>query len=178
MTVEQMGSLAVAMGVAEDDEVQAQLADMVARGAKYAVMEISSHGLDQNRVAALYIDTAIFTNLTRDHLDYHGDFERYGAAKAKLFSMPGLKSAVINIDDRFGRKLMAEISEKVDLYSYSIDDRSAAIYASELQLHQHVCLHYVRYLPAFWQDQLTYAYFRPAHKVPLRLLPAPGPYQA
>ncbi|NOR51596.1 MAG: UDP-N-acetylmuramoyl-L-alanyl-D-glutamate--2,6-diaminopimelate ligase, partial [Gammaproteobacteria bacterium] len=118
-------------------QVQEQLADMGACRTNHCVMEISSHGLDQSRVAALYIDTAIFTNLTRDHLDYHGDFESYGTAKAKLFAMPGLKSAVINIDDRFGRKLMAEISDEIALYSYSLDDRSAAVYASELQLHQH-----------------------------------------
>ena len=121
-------------------QVQQQLADMVTRGARHCVVEISSHGLDQSRVAALYVDTAIFTNLTRDHLDYHGNFEHYGAAKAKLFAMAGLQNAVINIDDRFGRKLMEEIHEdheEVALYSYSLDDSAAAIFASELRLHQH-----------------------------------------
>jgi len=118
-------------------QVQQQLAEMVEQGAKHSVMEISSHGLDQSRVAALKFDTAIFTNLTRDHLDYHETMEHYGAAKAKLFAMPGLKSAVVNIDDRFGRKLMGEISDEVALYSYSLDDKSAVIYASEVKLHQH-----------------------------------------
>ncbi|MDH3354682.1 MAG: UDP-N-acetylmuramoyl-L-alanyl-D-glutamate--2,6-diaminopimelate ligase, partial [Chromatiales bacterium] len=78
----------------------------------------------------------IFTNLTRDHLDYHETFEHYGAAKAKLFAMTGLKCAVINIDDRFGQKLMTEIGDDIDLYSYSVDDPDAAIYASDLQLTQ------------------------------------------
>ncbi|MCW8827206.1 MAG: UDP-N-acetylmuramoyl-L-alanyl-D-glutamate--2,6-diaminopimelate ligase, partial [Gammaproteobacteria bacterium] len=118
-------------------QVQEQLAQMLTQGARHSVMEISSHGLDQSRVAALYFDTAIFTNLTRDHLDYHETMEHYGAAKAKLFAMPGLKHAVINIDDRFGRKLLAEVGDEIELYSYSIDDRTAAIYASELKLHQH-----------------------------------------
>lgn len=124
-------------------QVQQQLADMLERGAEHSVMEISSHGLDQSRVAALSFNTAIFTNLTRDHLDYHESMEHYGAAKAKLFSMPGLSNAVINIDDRFGRKLMAEVSDEIDLYSYSLDDRGAAIHATELKLHQHGIVMYV-----------------------------------
>lgn len=118
-------------------QVQQQLAQWVARGTAHGVMEISSHGLDQSRVAALNFNTAIFTNLTRDHLDYHGNFENYGVAKAKLFAMPGLKSAVINIDDRFGRRLMSEVSDELDLYSYSTDDRGAAIHTTALKLNQH-----------------------------------------
>jgi UDP-N-acetylmuramoyl-L-alanyl-D-glutamate--2,6-diaminopimelate ligase len=118
-------------------QVQEQLASMVQRSSSHCVMEISSHGLDQGRVAALDIDTAIFTNLTRDHLDYHETIEHYGAAKAKLFAMPGLKSAVINIDDRFGRTLLGQIGAGIAIYSYSIDDRSAAIHTTELSLHQH-----------------------------------------
>jgi len=85
--------------------LQAQLRRHVDAGAQAVAMEVSSHGLDQGRVNGMKFDTALFTNLTRDHLDYHGDMERYGAAKAKLFHWPGLANAVINLDDEFGRKL-------------------------------------------------------------------------
>jgi UDP-N-acetylmuramoyl-L-alanyl-D-glutamate--2,6-diaminopimelate ligase len=85
--------------------LQAQLRRHVDAGARAVAMEVSSHGLDQGRVNGMKFDTALFTNLTRDHLDYHGDMERYGAAKAKLFHWPGLANAVINMDDEFGRKL-------------------------------------------------------------------------
>jgi UDP-N-acetylmuramoyl-L-alanyl-D-glutamate--2,6-diaminopimelate ligase len=68
-------------------------------------MEVSSHALDQGRVDGVHFDVAVFTNLSRDHLDYHGDMAAYGAAKAKLFAWPGLDAAVINLDDPFGRAL-------------------------------------------------------------------------
>jgi UDP-N-acetylmuramoyl-L-alanyl-D-glutamate--2,6-diaminopimelate ligase len=69
-------------------------------------MEVSSHGLSQNRLSGSQIDVALFTNLTRDHLDYHGSMRSYRAAKARLFRMPGLKTAVLNLDDRFGAALV------------------------------------------------------------------------
>src|SRR5262249_50729372 len=64
------------------------------------------HGLDQGRVNGVTFDVAMFTNLTRDHLDYHGTMAAYGAAKARLFSWPGLRVSVINCDDPFGRNLI------------------------------------------------------------------------
>ena len=82
------------------------LAELRDAGAKAVAMEVSSHALDQGRVDAVHYDIAVFTNLTRDHLDYHGDMESYGAAKAKLLSRPGLRAAVINRDDAFGRRLL------------------------------------------------------------------------
>ena len=82
------------------------LAELRDAGAKAVAMEVSSHALDQGRVDAVHYDIAVFTNLTRDHLDYHGDMESYGAAKAKLFSRPGLRAGVINRDDAFGRRLL------------------------------------------------------------------------
>ena len=85
--------------------LQKILAEAVRSGAQFSSMEISSHGIDQNRAAAVKLNTAIFTNLTRDHLDYHGNMENYGAAKRKLFLHPHLKNVVLNMDDRFGRKL-------------------------------------------------------------------------
>ena len=68
-------------------------------------MEVSSHALDQARVGAVRFRTAVFTNLTRDHLDYHGTMDSYGAAKARLFAREDLVSRVINVDDAFGRQL-------------------------------------------------------------------------
>lgn len=87
--------------------VQRRLADMRAAGASCVAMEVSSHALDQHRVADLRFRVAAFTNLTRDHLDYHGTMEAYGAAKARLFDMPRLEACVINMDDAFGVELAA-----------------------------------------------------------------------
>jgi UDP-N-acetylmuramoyl-L-alanyl-D-glutamate--2,6-diaminopimelate ligase len=84
------------------------------RGASAAVMEVSSHALDLHRVGGLRLDVAVFTNLSRDHLDFHGDMESYFAAKRRLFEQ--LESggrAVVNLDDEFGRKLAAELSAPV-----------------------------------------------------------------
>jgi UDP-N-acetylmuramoyl-L-alanyl-D-glutamate--2,6-diaminopimelate ligase len=75
-------------------------------GMKACAMEVSSHGLDQNRVTGVQFTGAIFTNLSRDHLDYHGSFEAYGRAKAMLFQARGLGFAVINLDDPFGLELV------------------------------------------------------------------------
>ena len=81
------------------------LAALAAAGAECVSMEVSSHALDQARVNGVRFHTAAFTNLTRDHLDYHGTMEHYGAAKARLFAWPGLESRVINFDDPFGAEL-------------------------------------------------------------------------
>jgi len=75
-------------------------------GAQAAAMEVSSHGLDQGRVNGVAFDVALFTNLSRDHLDYHGTMAAYGAAKAKLFAWPGLRFGVVNADDPFGQSLI------------------------------------------------------------------------
>src|SRR5205814_2350135 len=90
---------------ADAAQVHEMLARFKAAGAETVAMEVSSHGLDQGRVNAVAFDVALFTNLTRDHLDYHQTMAAYGAAKAKLFAWPGLAACVINIDDPFGRGL-------------------------------------------------------------------------
>ena len=86
-------------------------------------LEVSSHALDQGRVDGVRFETAVFTNLTRDHLDYHGTLEAYGAAKARLFGMPGLGRAVINVRDEFGRQLADSLDPSVErvLFSTSND---------------------------------------------------------
>ncbi|HLY53476.1 MAG TPA: UDP-N-acetylmuramoyl-L-alanyl-D-glutamate--2,6-diaminopimelate ligase, partial [Steroidobacteraceae bacterium] len=85
--------------------VHRHLAALARLGAECVGMEVSSHALDQGRVTGVRFNTAAFTNLTRDHLDYHGTMEAYGAAKARLFSFPGLTHRVINVDDPFGAAL-------------------------------------------------------------------------
>ena len=86
-------------------EMHAMLGGLHDDGVQAVAMEVSSHALDQGRVDAVHYDVAVFTNLTRDHLDYHGDMASYGAAKAKLFQRKGLRAAVLNLDDPFGREL-------------------------------------------------------------------------
>ena len=90
--------------------IHRQLAALRALGAECVSMEVSSHALDQARVNGVRFNTAAFTNLTRDHLDYHGTMEAYAAAKARLFGVPGLAHRVINVDDPFGERLAREAS--------------------------------------------------------------------
>ncbi len=87
--------------------VHRQLSEMHEAGATRVAMEVSSHALHQDRIAAVRIDTAVFTNLSRDHLDYHGSMQAYGEAKAQLFQIHGLRHRVLNVDDAFGRELAA-----------------------------------------------------------------------
>jgi UDP-N-acetylmuramoyl-L-alanyl-D-glutamate--2,6-diaminopimelate ligase len=82
-------------------------------GVDALAMEVSSHALDQGRVDGVRFDVAVFTNLTRDHLDYHVTMAAYGAAKARLFGWPGLKAAVVNLDDDYGRQLFAALPAAV-----------------------------------------------------------------
>ncbi|HEU0154279.1 MAG TPA: UDP-N-acetylmuramoyl-L-alanyl-D-glutamate--2,6-diaminopimelate ligase [Arenimonas sp.] len=83
------------------------LAEMRDAGATHVAMEVSSHALVQGRVDAVAFRIAVFTNLTRDHLDFHGTMEAYGAAKARLFAWPTLQAVVVNLDDAFGPALLA-----------------------------------------------------------------------
>jgi UDP-N-acetylmuramoyl-L-alanyl-D-glutamate--2,6-diaminopimelate ligase len=85
--------------------LQARMRGFARAGARAVCMEVSSHGLDQDRLSGVEFDVAMLTNLTRDHLDYHGTMRRYKAAKAKLFRWPTLSRAVVNVDDAFGREL-------------------------------------------------------------------------
>ncbi len=89
--------------------VQRLLAGYLRRGARCVAMEVSSHGLDQGRVAGLKYDVAVFTNLTRDHLDYHGTMESYAEAKYRLFSARGLRHAVVNADDPWGERFIRRL---------------------------------------------------------------------
>jgi UDP-N-acetylmuramoyl-L-alanyl-D-glutamate--2,6-diaminopimelate ligase len=107
------------------------LADMRDAGATAVAMEVSSHALDQGRVAGVHFDVGVFTNLTRDHLDYHGDMASYGAAKARLFDWPGLRAAAINLDDEFGRELIAQLPKGVRAIGLSSRGRDGASLRAE-----------------------------------------------
>ncbi|NIP73392.1 MAG: UDP-N-acetylmuramoyl-L-alanyl-D-glutamate--2,6-diaminopimelate ligase [Gammaproteobacteria bacterium] len=85
------------------------LAGMRRHGARWAVMEVSSHALAQGRTVGVAFDAAVLTNLTRDHLDYHGDEQAYAGAKRRLFEAPGLRTAVLNLNDGFGCALLSEL---------------------------------------------------------------------
>ncbi len=94
-------------------EIQQTLAELVAQGANFAAMEVSSHGLVQGRVSALHFVASIFTNLSRDHLDYHGDMAHYAAAKKSLFTVHDSGIAVINADDSVGQQWLADLPQAV-----------------------------------------------------------------
>jgi UDP-N-acetylmuramoyl-L-alanyl-D-glutamate--2,6-diaminopimelate ligase len=96
-----------------------RLAEARDAGAKTLGLEVSSHALDQDRVAGVRFDTAAFTNLTRDHLDYHGTLEAYGDAKSRLFRAPGLRRAVLNARDPFGRSLAERLEPGIECVLYS-----------------------------------------------------------
>ncbi|WP_312180641.1 UDP-N-acetylmuramoyl-L-alanyl-D-glutamate--2,6-diaminopimelate ligase [Pantoea sp. CTOTU46764] len=94
-------------------DVQHVLNDLVGQGATLTAMEVSSHGLVQHRVAALPFAAAVFTNLSRDHLDYHGDMQSYESAKWLLFSEHQVAEAIINADDEVGRRWLAKLPDAV-----------------------------------------------------------------
>lgn len=120
--------------------IQSWLAAFLNNGASHAVMEVSSHALDQGRVNGLHFTTAIFTNLSRDHLDYHGDMQRYGQAKQRLFEWPELGCAIINADDAFGAQLIRQM-QHLGRRSLSYGLHAGEILAHQVQLHpQGLCM--------------------------------------
>lgn len=94
-------------------EIQRNLADFVTLGADFCAMEVSSHGLAQYRTEALDFDLAVFTNLSRDHLDYHNTMEEYAAAKFRLFDELSTQQQVINADDEIGKQWLAKLPQAV-----------------------------------------------------------------
>jgi len=107
--------------------LQAQLAALARRGAQAVSMEVSSIGIDQDRIAGVHFDVALFTNLTRDHLDYHRTMHRYRIAKARLFECASLKHAVLNLDDGFGVELSRRIPRRgLDVLGYGFGTAAGA----------------------------------------------------
>ena len=112
-------------------ELHFTLKQLRSGGAKAVAMEVSSHGLVQGRVNGVQFACALFTNLSHDHLDYHGSMQAYGAAKARLFETPGLQCAVLNLDDELGvalaRRLAVEKRRRVRTIGYSLQPRDAPV---------------------------------------------------
>ena len=89
------------------------VADFYQKGVKFVVIEVSSHAIAQDRIAGIHFDATMFTNLTQDHLDYHGDMKNYGEIKSRLFTEIESKIKIINCINDFGKKLFSEIQEDV-----------------------------------------------------------------
>jgi UDP-N-acetylmuramoyl-L-alanyl-D-glutamate--2,6-diaminopimelate ligase len=134
--IAQQISLLQSTGLTTPDPIALQriLADLLQGGASSVALEVSSHSLQQKRVAGLQFTTAVFTNLTQDHLDYHGDLASYGKVKAELLQMPQLQHAILNLDDSWAKSLLEQVPSGVKAFSYSIKSR-ADIYVEDIQLH-------------------------------------------
>lgn len=131
--------------------VQRYLREFADEGALVAAMEVSSHALAQGRVDAVDFDIGVFTNLSRDHLDYHKDEEDYFLAKAKLFARP-LRAAVINIDDAHGRRLLDEGRVHPDAEIFAVSSHGARHAAA----HHHVLAQDAQLLPEGIRLTLNY----------------------
>lgn len=128
------GALQVASHTTPDVvQVNRVLSRVLAQGGRAAAMEVSSHALDQGRIDRLTMTGAVFTNLTRDHLDYHGDMAAYGAAKAKLFEREELHFAVVNFDDPFGRQLYDQLAGECDRVRYSLHEAQTELWLTAFE---------------------------------------------
>ena len=113
--------------------LQREVRALLDAGAQALAMEVSSIGLEQGRLAGMKIDVALFTNLTRDHLDYHGTMQRYEAAKSLLFDWPTLSHAVINLDDAAGRRLIPRLAERgVNVIGYGTTEAAGAEFSQRI----------------------------------------------
>ena len=139
-------------------ELHSLFARMAEAGCEYVVMEVSSHALEQGRVAGLHFAVACFTNLSEDHLDFHGTMEAYFGAKAKLFGMTDC--AIINIDDAWGNKL--RIGDDVELVTYGIDNDLADITARNV---------------TFYADGVGFTLCAAGRELPVKV-PTPGRFSA
>jgi UDP-N-acetylmuramoyl-L-alanyl-D-glutamate--2,6-diaminopimelate ligase len=99
--------------------IQRIMAEMLKQGKRFVAMEVSSHGLEQGRVNGVRFRGAVFTNISRDHLDYHGTMEAYVAAKLTLLGQPGLEFAVVNLDDEYGSQILSAAPDSVRIWGHS-----------------------------------------------------------
>jgi UDP-N-acetylmuramoyl-L-alanyl-D-glutamate--2,6-diaminopimelate ligase len=119
---------------------QAALRQCVDQGAKAVAMEVSSHSIDQGRVNHIPFNVGVFTNLTQDHLDYHGDMQRYAAVKRRFLSELPVKQLVINADDAYGLQWLSELQSTKSVYAYTLNKPTEAlatvplIYADQVEL--------------------------------------------
>jgi len=116
--------LHAAMTTPASVDIHRMLAEFRDQGARSAALEVSSHALDQNRVDGVAFDSVLFTNLSRDHLDYHGDMRSYGDAKARLFFEYSARQRIVNLDAAFGAQLAERCGS--DLIEVSMDPQRVA----------------------------------------------------
>ncbi len=121
-------------------DIQQILAEFVALKKQQVVMEVSSHGLEQGRVNGLSFKAAVFTNLSREHLDYHGTMEAYLNAKLMLFKRPELEIAVINLDDEYAAQFLAATADDVKKWTYSAKGKTTELAESVLAENIHYSL--------------------------------------
>jgi UDP-N-acetylmuramoyl-L-alanyl-D-glutamate--2,6-diaminopimelate ligase len=114
--------------------LQKYLASIRDRGCKAVAMEVSSHGLDQNRVRSIRFESALFTNLTQDHLDYHQTMENYAKAKQKLFQVPSLRRAVINADSEYADKMILASRKDLPIVLHSCNKGAVSRFSKERDL--------------------------------------------
>lgn len=130
----------ISSGMTTPDAIQLHksLSHLHDQGAKAFVIEASSHGLSQHRLGGVDFDIAVFTNLTRDHLDYHGNMQAYGEAKLELFKSPDLQAVVINLDDPFCEKILNTLSDEVQVIGYTLEQKEypgiTTLYCSQLDV--------------------------------------------
>ncbi len=115
--------------------LQAYLRDFLEASAQYVALEVSSHALDQRRFAHTQIDTAIFTNLSQDHLDYHQNMQAYFAAKCKLFTDFNARNCIVNLDDAYAEQIIAVIPKHVNIVTYSLHNQKADVFMQGDVLH-------------------------------------------
>ena len=112
--------------------LQRRMANFLKNGAKYVVMEVSSHGIVQGRINGATFSVALFTNLSHDHLDYHGSMKEYAASKARFFHWAGLKYAVLNLDDAYSAELLKQLSGKItNVIGYGFKELGIREYGSK-----------------------------------------------
>lgn len=125
--------------------VQRVLSEFKVKQVNYVAMEVSSHSLSQGRVDAIPFKVGVFTNLTQDHLDYHGTMDSYGAAKKRLFDELSTQHAVINHDDAFGQALITELHHKKNIIAYGLKKSTLvdSVFAENVRLHHGIHAHVV-----------------------------------
>lgn len=132
------GEALVNTGFTTPDAITAQrlMAEFKSAGAQFVSLEASSHSLDQYRIEAIPVHTALFTNLSRDHLDYHADMADYAASKWRLFEKSGLQVAIINVDDVQGREWVSRGNGAKQTLTFSLADNRADVFVSEVEYTQ------------------------------------------
>jgi UDP-N-acetylmuramoyl-L-alanyl-D-glutamate--2,6-diaminopimelate ligase len=114
--------------------LQRQLANWNQQAVNYATLEVSSHGLIQNRVSGLLFDTVVFTNLTRDHLDYHKTMENYAQVKSRLFSDYSYKNAIVSLDSNYSNLILNSCDKSANVLTFSLENHKADIFAKIIDI--------------------------------------------